>query len=141
VTQYDNKTQQQIIIGYSVTNTVTAKVRTLANTGTIIDAVAKAGGDNTRINSISLTVNDPTPFQKTARDLAMDDARTKAKQLADSSGVKLGAPIYINESSGVITVPQTISNGGLAVPSEAPTPISAGTTDITVDVQVTYSIN
>jgi uncharacterized protein YggE len=142
LTQYDNKTQQQIIIGYSVTNAVTAKVRTLANTGTIIDAVAQAGGDNTRINSISLTVNDPTPFQKTARDLAMADAKAKAKQLADSSGVKLGAPVYINEYSGAaVPLPQTISNGGVVVPSAAPTPISAGTTDITVDVQVTYSID
>jgi len=141
LTQYDNKTQQQTITGYSVTNTVTVKVRNVANAGTIIDAVAKAGGDNTRINSISLTVDDPTPYETSARQLAMADAKAKAKQMADLAGVKLGAPTYINESGGFVPLPATVTNSGSATPAFAPTPVSPGTTDITVDVQINYNID
>jgi uncharacterized protein YggE len=141
LTQFDNKTQRQTIIGYSVTNTVTAKVRNVANAGTIIDAVTKAGGDNTRINSISFTVDDPTASETSARQLAMADAKAKAKQLADLAGVKLGAPTYINESGGFVPLQTTFVNGASAAPAVAPTPVSPGTTDITLTVQITYSIN
>jgi uncharacterized protein len=140
LTNYDQKTQQQTIIGYLVTNTVRVKVRNAANAGSIIDAVTKAGGDNTRINSISFTVNDPAPYETSARQLAMADAKAKAKQLADQAGVKLGKPTYINESSGFVPV-QTAINSGVSAPVAAPTPISTGTTDITVDVQVTFGID
>jgi len=141
LTNYDPKTQQQTITGYSVTNTVTVKVRNVANTGTIIDTAAKAGGDNTRINSISFTVDDPTNYEKSARQLAIADAKAKAKQLADLAGVKLGNPTYIVESGS--SVPIRSSSGSIvpSAPSQAPTPISAGEMDITVGVQVTYSID
>lgn len=137
LTRYDDKTQLEIFVAYSVTNTVTVKVRNVAGTGSIIDAVAKAGGDYIRINSISFTVDDPTPYEVTARQKAMADAKAKAKQLANLAGVKLGAPTYINESGGFVPLPATTLNAA----SSAPTPISPGTTDITVDVQVTYSID
>jgi uncharacterized protein len=142
LTNYDSKTGQQVIIGYLVTNTVTAKVRTVGNAGAIIDAVAKAGGDNTRINSISLTIDDPTPYEKNARQLAMADAKAKAQQLADLAGVKLGKPTYISESSFTAPISSVdIGKGVAAAPSPAPPPISAGTTDITLSVQVEYQIN
>ena len=140
LTNFDNKTQQQTIIGYIVTNTVTVKIRNVANTGPIIDAVAKAGGDNTRINNISFTVNDPTTYETQARQLAMADAKAKAKQLANQAGVKLGAPTYINESGGFVPLPSVPMSISQAAGAPA-TPISAGTNDITVDVQVTYSID
>jgi uncharacterized protein len=138
VMQYDSRTQQQTVIGYSVTNTVTVKVRKVESTGTIIDAVTKAGGDNTRINNISFTVDDPTSYETSARQLAMADAKAKAKQMADLAGVKLGNPTYISESGGFVPVYTATKN---AASPDASTPISVGTTDITVNVQVTYSIN
>jgi uncharacterized protein len=134
LTRFDDSTQQLVIIGYSVTNTVIVKVRAIANTGAIIDAVAKAGGDNTRINSISLAIDDPAPYEKSARELAIIDAGAKAKQMADLAGVKLGKAIYISESGGYIPQP---SKGVTA----APTPISAGELEITLTVQITYKIN
>lgn len=140
LTKYDDKTQVQTIIGYLVTNTVTVKVRNVGSAGIIIDAVAKAGGDNTRINSISFTIDDPTPFETQARQLAMADAKAKATQLANQAGVKLGGPTYINESGGFVplpAVPLAISQAGGA----SSTPISPGTNDVTVNVQVTYDID
>jgi uncharacterized protein YggE len=131
-------TGEQTLAGYRVTNTVTAKIRQVAATGDIIGAVAVAGGNYTTINGISFTVDDPVPYQRTARQAAMADAQSRAKTLADAAGVKLGAPTYINESGGgrpVIDVP--VPKAGEA---PSPPPISPGEATITVDVQVVYSI-
>jgi uncharacterized protein YggE len=140
VYQYDSKNNTNTIIAYEVTNTVDAKIRDLTNIGTIIDAAAQAGGDLTRVNSISFSVEDPTKYYSDARQKAMTDANNTAKQLASLGGVTLGKPTYISQSS---YYPQTINyykdsaGGAVSAPS---TPISPGETDITLTVQVTYSI-
>ena len=141
VTRWDNDRQQEIVIGYRVSNTVTAKIRKVADTGAIIDAVVRAGGDYTRINNISFTVDDPAPYQKEARIKAVADAEAKAKQLADAAGVKLGAPIYINESGGYVPIVMREVTFAQAAPAAAPTtPISPGETEIILNVQVVYRI-
>ena len=67
VTRWDDKTNEQITTGYSVTNMVTAKIRDITKAGTIIDAVTDAGGNLTRINGISFTVDDPTAYNNQAQ--------------------------------------------------------------------------
>ena len=143
VTRWDEPKQQEVTIGYRVTNTVSAKIRKIADAGPIIDAVAQAGGDLTRINNISFTVDDPTAFENEVRQKAMADAESKAKQLANLSGVKLGKPIYINESGGFIPLRQEF----FAVPAPAPafaaapTPILPGEQEIRLNVQIVYEID
>jgi uncharacterized protein YggE len=140
VTRYDQTTQQQVVVGYQVTNIVTAKIRNLDGVGTIIDAVAQAGGDLARINGLSFSVEDPTQYYGEARTKAVQDAQQTASQLASLNKVKLGNPTYISE--GTLSVPPPIS-ASIAVPSPAPlpeTPISPGETEITLTVQVAYEI-
>ena len=132
---------KEILLGYGVSNMVTVKIRKADDTGVIIDAVAKAGGDYTRINSISFVVDDPTDYSEEAREKAMADAKAKAKQLADLARVDLGKPIYINESGGYIPIPRDyyLKAEGAPVPESA-TPISPGETEIRLTVQVVYAI-
>ncbi|HEY51750.1 MAG TPA: SIMPL domain-containing protein [Dehalococcoidia bacterium] len=140
VRRWSEKDGQEILIGYRVTNTVTVKVRKIEDTGPIIDAAAVAGGDYIRINNISFTVDDPSAYYDDARVRAMADASEKAKQLADLANVKLGKPTYINES-GVSTPVVKDFYPEAAIPAPAaPTPISPGETEISISVQVTYSI-
>jgi uncharacterized protein len=138
VTTWDDKTREQTTIGYSVSNTVTAKIRDISKAGTIIDAVADAGGNLTRINGISFTVEDPTAYNSQARQKAMQDAAAKAQQLANLAGVTLGKVIYISEGSS--STPQPIRYSDVAVGASASTPISSGELDITIAVQVGYAI-
>ncbi len=139
VTRWDDKTQQEVVIGYRVTNTVTAKIRDIEKTGTIIDAVAQAGGDLTRVNSISFSIGDPTDYYNEVRGEAMADAKAKAEQLANLAGVTLGKPTYITES---FYTPPIITRGAYESVPAAPveTPISPGELDITLNLQVTYAI-
>ena len=141
VRKWIREREEEVLVGYRVNNMVTAKVRKVEDTGDIIDAVTRAGGDNIRINSISFTVDDPTAYHKEVRKKAMADAEAKAKQLADSADVKLGKPTYINESGGLVPVPREYAVRA-PVPGAAPaaTPISPGETEIRLAVQVAYSI-
>ena len=143
VTRYDQNTQQEVTIGYRVTNMVAAKIRKVADAGSTIDAVVQAGGDLTRINNISFTVDDPSAYLAQARQKAMADAQSKAKQLADLSGVKLDKPVYINESGGYYP-PTPIYRSEMAIPvpmpMAPPTSISPGEQEITLNVQVVYEI-
>jgi hypothetical protein len=137
VTRWDR--EKEIVVGYRVTNMVTAKIRKIDKAGSIIDAVAAAGGDFTRINSISFSVDDPSPYYEEARQKAMADAKAKAEQLAGLSGVKLGKPTYISE--GTLYPPVIYREAGMAAPAPAPpTPISPGEVELSLSVQVVYAI-
>ncbi len=142
VTRWDRDTEQEVVIGYRVTNMVTAKIRDVNKAGSIIDAVVIAGGDLIRINNIDFSVDEPSPYYEQARGKAVADAKAKAEQLAKSAGVRLGAPTYISEgsfASPVVPTPrvayameEAFVGGG--------TPISPGEMEISLIVQVVYAI-
>jgi len=142
VTKWDQDKQEQVVIGYRVDNMVVAKIMNIDNTGSIIDAVAVAGGDYTRIDSISFSIDDPSDYKKEARDKAMADAKAKAEQLANLGGVKLGKPTYITESISYPVYPSPIRvEGAISAPAAPVTSISPGEMKITLDVQVAYAIS
>jgi uncharacterized protein YggE len=139
VYNYDKGTQT--LTGYHVSNTISIKIRKIEDAGKIIDGVAVAGGDATRINSISFSVDNPEKYNEEVRKLAMADAETKAKQMASLGKVKLGKITYITESGGYI--PPIIYRTDSAVKESmgvSTTPISAGETEISLTVQIIYSI-
>jgi len=139
VTRWDDYKDEQVIIGYRVTNMVTAKIRDVEQAGMVIDAVAAAGGDYTRVNNISFSVDDPTAYYEEARQDAMADARAKAEQLANLAGIGLGKPTYISE--GTIYPPVVYRDAGMEMMAPAATtPISPGEIELTLTLQVAYAI-
>jgi uncharacterized protein YggE len=143
VSRWDNDKQQEIVTGYRVTNVVTAKIRKVDDAGAVIDAVTDAGGDLTRINNISFTIDDPTPYQAEARELAVADASARARTLAEVAGVTLGKATYISESSytpGPVYRSDMIAMAESAAAPGVETPISPGEIEITTNVQIAYAI-
>jgi uncharacterized protein len=141
VYDYSKETGASTIRGYQVTNTVTVKVRVIANAGKIIDAAVAAAGNAVRVNSISFSVDDPTKSIDQARELALLDAKAKAEQIARITGVSLGSVSYVSDSSSNVArviAPSFDSKAGAA---GSTTPILPGDTDLTVSVQVIYNIN
>jgi uncharacterized protein len=144
VTRWDGDKQEQIITGYMVSNSVTVKIRDVKKAGTIIDAVAAAGGDLTRINGITFTVDDPTNSYNDARDKAIANARAKAQQMAEKSGAKLGKVTYITENNYFSPIYRAydMKEASGAAPSPAvSTSISGGELEITTTVQIAYAID
>ena len=121
--------------GYRVSNTVNVTIRNVDNTGTIIDAVTVAGGDLTRVNNISFTIENPKPYNDQARELAIKDAMAKAQQMANVAGVSLGKLLYISESGGSVPVPIAYKEA-----AGSGTSISSGQLEISLSVQVVYAI-
>jgi uncharacterized protein YggE len=153
-TRWDDRTDEEIVTGYRVTNKMTVKIRhyivestTLDyKASTIIDAVVRAGGDLIRIDDFNFSVEDPTIYYDEAREKATADARAKAEKLAEQTDVTLGEPTYVSESA---YMPSTY--GGIvygleeaSIPAPAPievTPsVSPGEMKIILTVQIAYSI-
>ena len=139
--RYDYSKGRREFRGYSVTNTVSAKIRDLDSVGNVIDDAAEAGGDLVEINSIQFTIDDPTTLKMQARVAAMQDAQTKAQTLATEGEVTLGKPISISES-GDFYAPYPASREFAFADDAAAieTPIQSGQLQITVRVNVIYEI-
>jgi uncharacterized protein YggE len=139
--QYDtSRTGASVIRSYRVSNVLTVKVRKIDNAGKVIDDAASAGGNNTVVQSIAFSIDNPTKLQDTAREDAMKQAQARASQLAKLGNVSLGKPISISESGGV--QPFFANASALAAPrtADTSTPIESGQLDITVTVNVLYAI-
>jgi len=139
ITQWVEDEKKEEIIGYRVTNIVVTKIRKVDKAGAVIDAVAQAGGDYIRIQGISFTVDDPTPYYEEARTKAVKDAENKAKQFANLTGVKLGKPTYISEGAVYLPSVNKAYERAVSLPATE-TPISPGELKITTNVQIVYAI-
>ena len=135
------RTNERVLTGYQVTNTLSVKVRDLDQTGAILDGVVKAGGDLVRVNGISFSVDDPSPLKVQARELAVQEAMKKAQELATLAGVGLGQLVFISETSSTPIFNQVEARGDFALASSfTATPISGGETQIQVSVQAVFAI-
>jgi uncharacterized protein YggE len=140
--QYDYTENGRVLRGYSVNNTVSAKVRELENLSGVIDDAAEAGGDIVVVNAIQFMIEDTTPLQTQARGLAVKDAEAKAQTLADASGVTLGKPIMITETSHAASPPIAFAREAAFAEDSAlsSTPIEAGELTVTVSITIVYEI-
>ena len=140
--RYDYTENGRVLRGYSVNNTVSAKVRELESISDIIDDAAEAGGDTVVVNNIQFMIEDPTPLQTQARALAVKNAEAKAQTLAEASGVSLGKPITISETSRTASPPIAYAEEAAFADDSArsATPIEAGELTVTVNITVVYEI-
>jgi uncharacterized protein YggE len=125
--------------GYDVYETVAVTLRNLADAGATISDAAAAGGDATRINGVTFTIEDQSALLAQARDAAFADAKAKAEQYAKLAGRSLGRVSVITEgtSSGGVIYPMERS----AMSAGAPVPVSPGSQDVTLSTNVTWELN
>jgi uncharacterized protein YggE len=92
------------IIGYRATNSIDVKIRKLDTASQALALIVSTGGDATRINSVNYSIEDDSQLVKDARARAFNDAKDRAQQYAELSGLRLGKVISITES-GAATQP------------------------------------
>ena len=135
--QYHND-GRSTLVGYTVNNSATVKIRDINNVGPIIDDVANAGGNATRIDGIRFTVEDPKPHIAALREAAFQDAMAKAEHLANLAGVELGPLTFVTESSGA---PLARDAAFAVMEAAAPsTSISGGELQLSMHVQAVFTI-
>jgi hypothetical protein len=137
--QYDFFDGRREFRGFAVDNTVTVKIRTIDDTGELIDAALTAGGDLARVDSLRFTIDDPSALEDEARREAMANARDKAETLAEVAEVELGPPSSISEVARPISI--RLEAAAYAAADEfVGTPIELGELEVRVDVQVVYGL-
>ncbi len=126
------------IVGYTVTQTVTVKIRDFSRISGILSGVAAKGANS--VSQLSFKIDDPTNLQNQAMEKAMQEARKQAQALAAAGGFKLGRLISVGQGN---VYPQPLyatgeikGMGGVAtVPSVEP-----GSQEISSVVSLTYEI-
>jgi uncharacterized protein YggE len=88
------------IIGYRASNSIDVKIRDLSAASQALALIVSTGGDATRINSVNYSIEDDSQLIRDARARAFEDAKTRAEQYAQLSGLDLGDVISISESPG-----------------------------------------
>ena len=104
--------------------------------GEILDAVVSVGANS--IYGISFYVEDTTEPTNQARTLAVEKARAQAEQLATAAGLTLGRILTISESYGGAPIYYDSMAGQKA---GGGAPIQAGTSEVVVDVHITYVVS
>lgn len=136
---YSDGGDPNVITGFEVMNQVNVTIRGIDNVGPILDAVIAAGANS--IWGVNFFIDDPRPFEGQARAAAVENATETARQLAEAAGGTLGRVLSVSEGvSGAAPMPVFGRGGGMAA-AEMATPIEAGTSQVSVTVQMTFALD
>ncbi len=138
--KFEYKDGAQNVIGYTISQNLSLKVRDLSKLSAVL---AKAGqlGTN-QVNGVTFTIDDPTELKQEARKKALQDARSKAQELADALGVTVEHVVTFSESSNPLTqpLPYMYKAEGMGGAASVAPDIQPGSLDVVSHVSVTFEI-
>ncbi len=94
---YDYSSGTEVANGYSGNVSVSIKTTNIAQVSEVIEAATKAGAN--QVQGTSFQVENPDKYREQARNMAIENAKAQAQQLANSLGIKLGKVVNIVEYS------------------------------------------
>ena len=127
------------IIGYRASNSIDVKIRKLDSASQTLSLIISTGGDATRINSVNYSIEDDSQLVKDARARAFNDAKDRADQYAQLSGLGLGKVISITESGGA-TPPPTPMPYSRGAEMAAAVPVEPGQQTVGFSVTVIFEL-
>jgi len=127
---------KRVLVGYEVSQQLQVKIRDLDKTGQIIEGAANKGAN--QVGNLQFTVENEDDFKKQARKEAIEEAKTKAEELAGQLGVKLIRIINFSEGGYVPMLYSESVMKGMGVGSPD---IEIGENKISITVNITYEIN
>jgi len=128
-----------VVTGYSANDTLTITVTGIARAGVIIDAAAQVVGNAIQLDGVTFSIANTSPLLREARAAALDDARLEAGQLAAGIGAVLGPVVKIVDESES-SPPEPFFGGVHAGSAAALVPLSGGSQQLSVEVQVVYAL-
>lgn len=136
------------LVGYSANQKLRIVVRTVGDAGKVIGAVTRAGGNTVSVGSIKLSVRNRAALVDKARTEAVQKAKASAEAIAQAAGRHVGELEFVQEIE-----PQTYPygyydqsrslrgvNDMAFAAGTLPTPISPGEQNVSVTVQVRWSV-
>lgn len=135
---YDYSGGSPRITGYQANADLTIKVRKIDDANKVIDA-ATANGAN-QVGGVSFDVDDKTKAENEARQMAVTEAKSKAENAARIAGFKLGRIINYSEGGGNTPRPIMMAEKAMPVAGSIPTQVEPGSSEVTIDVTLSYQI-
>ncbi|WP_158290465.1 SIMPL domain-containing protein [Halobacillus salinus] len=136
--EYDYQDGKQEFRGYRVTHILNVTVDNIRNVGAIIDLAVSNGAN--RVSNVSFHVRNRTEYEQEALRRSLYDAQRKAQTVCQTLGVHLyPVPIKIVEGRSDVREERPVTYGKTTVLSSASTPVEAGQTEITAQVQVQFT--
>ncbi len=116
-------------------------IRQLTKLDDHIAGLVSVAGDSLQIRALQLAIADPVPLKREARVAAMNDARTRATELAEAAGGRLGRTLSIDEGSSTTDPPYrgfaTRASGSVATHLQ----VEPGNLTVSCTVAVTYELS
>lgn len=137
--RYDYSKGAGTIVGYTVSQSVSVKIRDLGKVSAVLAAAGEVGAN--QVSGVSFTLDDPEDLRQEARTKAIGNAKDKARDIAKALGLKLGRIVSFNESSSFPS-PMAYARelgfggGGDSVPPQ----VESGTVEVSADVSVTFEL-
>lgn len=135
---YDRQSQRQIFRGYQVSNRVSVKLRVIAETGEVLDALVAAGA--TDIGGPSFSVEDDAAEREKARTRAMERAKQRAMTYATMAGYDDVALLEISEAlmgNGPVPMMRSVAEDSIQVSAA---PVQPGMISTGVSITVKYEM-
>ena len=121
--------------GFEARHVLTITGGDLESAGALVGRLADAVGDRLQVESVTLSVGDPTAALGEAREAAYADARVRAEHLAALSGESLGEVRDVSEGAGA-----PVSRGLERAAFKADVGFAPGQTLLTSTVTVTWAL-
>ncbi|AKM78424.1 MAG: 26 kDa periplasmic immunogenic protein [Candidatus Wolfebacteria bacterium GW2011_GWE1_48_7] len=132
------------IVGYTITQSATVKIRDFAKIGDIMGTLTQKGANT--VSQLSFTIDDKVKIETEAREAAIKQAQEKAKAIAKSGDFGIGKLLSIDESGGQIPYYAYGRGGDMLKTSsmEMATPIAPsiepGSQEVNINVTLRYEI-
>ena len=127
------------IVGYSISQTVSVKIRNFEKAGEILSGIVQSGVNS--VSELSFTIDDETEIENQARQEAIANAINKAESIAQSGNFNLGKILSINENSSPIFYRAAKSFGMSASEDAMISPdIEPGSQEVIIGVTISYEI-
>lgn len=127
------------IVSYTVTQNLEIKIKPTDKANSVIDAVSAEGAN--LVGGISFTFSDDlqNKLEDQARQIAVNDAKSKAQSLANAAGIHLGRLLNVVENSNLPRVVMPLSAGSAETnQTETSTNVTPGENTVSVDVTLYY---
>lgn len=126
------------INGYRASNTIDVKIRQLDAAPQAFGIIAGTGGNATRINNVTLAIEDDSQLVREARAKAFNDAKSRAEQYALLADLDLGKVLSISEvPTSTPPTPYPNARGEAAM---AAVPVEPGQQTVGFNVTVVYQL-
>lgn len=123
---------------FRVMNIIRVTVRDVERAGELLSTAINAGANV--VHGINFNLSNPAELERQAREQAMQNARTKAEQLARLGDVILGPVQFVMEQEGYGAVPPMYAERAMMDMGAGDVPVSTGRLAVTVTLQVGYDI-